>query len=86
MILFNCPHCNSAIKVSDEAAGKKGQCRTCSKTIHVPQTTASQMKVSGGPEKVVPPPMDTDQKRLDPPNETLADKATKGVPPTLFGT
>ena len=35
-ISFNCPNCNSAIKVSWEAAGKKGQCRTCGETIQIP--------------------------------------------------
>lgn len=39
MIHFNCPNCNKAIRVRDEAAGKKGKCLGCGEMIRVPQAT-----------------------------------------------
>lgn len=38
MIRFKCPQCGKAVKVGNEAAGKKGKCPGCRETIHVPQT------------------------------------------------
>ncbi len=38
MIHFQCPYCNKAIKVRDEAAGRTGKCLGCGKTIQVPQS------------------------------------------------
>lgn len=39
MIHFNCPHCDKAIRVRDEAAGRKGKCLGCVETIQVPQNS-----------------------------------------------
>lgn len=39
MIHFNCPHCDKAIRVRDEAAGRKGKCLGCGATIQVPKNS-----------------------------------------------
>lgn len=39
MIHFNCPHCDKAIRVRDEAAGRKDKCLGCGETIQVPQNS-----------------------------------------------
>lgn len=39
MIHFNCPHCDKAIRVRDETAGRKGKCLGCGETIQVPQNS-----------------------------------------------
>lgn len=35
-IAFNCPHCQSPIRVSDEHAGKTGKCPKCNEPVTVP--------------------------------------------------
>lgn len=41
VIQFHCPHCGKSFKVADEAAGRKGSCRGCGKTVRVPQEETS---------------------------------------------
>lgn len=36
VINFNCPHCNFAIRVPENAAGKKGVCKFCGHDVQVP--------------------------------------------------
>ena len=36
MIEFSCPHCQTRIRVSQEAAGRTGKCKICSKSVVVP--------------------------------------------------
>ena len=36
MLKFRCVHCGTAIKVSDDLAGRKGKCPRCRKTITIP--------------------------------------------------
>ncbi len=39
-IRFSCPHCDAAVAVRDEAAGKSGQCRKCGQRFRVPAADA----------------------------------------------
>ena len=41
-IKFTCPHCQKAINVRDELAGKKGACPGCKKAVTVPQPAATR--------------------------------------------
>lgn len=43
-ILFSC-ECGQQLKVSDEHAGKKGKCRKCGRTVHVPITNPNAATV-----------------------------------------
>lgn len=37
MIQFECGHCGNAIKLPDEAAGRKGKCNKCGESLTVPE-------------------------------------------------
>ena len=41
MIQFDCPHCGQALKVKDDAAGRRGKCKFCTESINVPTRTPS---------------------------------------------
>ena len=41
MISFSCPHCNKALRVKDELAGKRGKCPGCGQAFAIPATSAS---------------------------------------------
>lgn len=41
MIEFACPNCENTIRVSENAAGKSGQCKSCGENITVPATPPS---------------------------------------------
>lgn len=36
MIHFRCPHCDRAIRIHDDAAGREGKCHGCDRMICVP--------------------------------------------------
>lgn len=57
MIQFECPQCATSIRVKDEAAGRRGQCKNCDAVITVPdvQTKTSEPQQVGGRDWLPPP-------------------------------
>lgn len=64
MIDFKCPHCRNHLRVKDSAAGMKGKCKVCGKSITVPvepqveewDDSVSQEDVEEAIEDFLPPP------------------------------
>ncbi|MGO9922091.1 MAG: hypothetical protein ACLQIB_46265 [Isosphaeraceae bacterium] len=42
MIEFACPHCGRQMRANDESAGKNGKCKSCGKTVTVPQADPTE--------------------------------------------
>ena len=49
-IEFECPHCGNAMRVKDEAAGKRGQCKNCGETVRVPDNRATAIAARPTPQ------------------------------------
>lgn len=74
-ISFPCPHCESKIRVSAEAAGRSGRCPQCQEKIRVPKLKSNRSEAAGSSSSraaskrrtSAPPPVS--EERSDPTSE-----------------
>lgn len=60
MINFKCPHCSHPMKVPENAAGKKGACKSCGNAVRVPSPNTEII------EGVIEPPAMAPNNNLTP--------------------
>lgn len=64
-IQFDCPYCETSVRVPDSASGKKGKCPQCGKVVRVPTIEIPPAKTSGTtpkrPPAPEPPPVEEDE-------------------------
>jgi DNA-directed RNA polymerase subunit M/transcription elongation factor TFIIS len=46
LIKFSCPHCQAALSVGSDFAGKKGACPNCKKELTIPEKSEDSQKAA----------------------------------------